>query len=478
MRWCAWSVARAMVPACRTAALASPLPLSSPLPPPLPRPTLDSFAPAIRAQILAAQNAAEQHPLGAGVVGRYGMVLHAYHLFDAADAAYARAQLLVPGFFAWTYYRALELGEAGKPKPALEQLRRAVALNSDYVPALVRLVEALALTDLPAAQSIAAQAVQRAPDNPQTHYSLGQILAANGNASAAAEQFEAAVAIAPDFGKAHYALAAAYRMLNQPSRAQTELALFAANRDTAPPLLDPYRRELDALQQTARPHLQRAQALFAAGYLVAAESELLTALDIEPSNGAVHLALAGVYGQLSRWDAAQAHYQAALATGADPVAAHFSYSLVLAAQQRYPAARELLQRTLAIEPHNPSALTELGVVCEALIDDRCAETAYRQALDADGTFRMARARLGQLLLRTGRPDDAIAQFHVALTPRDAEWPRYAKALGDAYVALDQGRLAEPYYRDAYKQAMSLGQKDLAGMIVLNAAKIGVDPAAP
>ena len=58
---------------------------------------------------------------------------------------------------------------------------------------------------------------------------------------------------------------------------------------------------------------------------------------------------------------------------------------------------------------------------------------YRQAVESQPTFRLARFNLGRMLLALGQADEAIVELEKLTEPRDAEAPRYLFALSTAHV---------------------------------------------
>jgi TolB-like protein len=104
-----------------------------------------------------------------------------------------------------------------------------------------------------------------------------------------------------------------------------------------------------------------------------------------------------------------------------------------------------LQRALALDPHNSSALTLLAQRLVVTGKAAEAETAARKAVAVDPLSRTALMALGKALMRTGKLEDAEKQFRsvVALYPDFAEG-KYQLAL----LLIERGRLdlAEPWLK--------------------------------
>jgi tetratricopeptide (TPR) repeat protein len=93
---------------------------------------------------------------------------------------------------------AIRLRELGKPRDGLEQLKRELASDPDSVPARLELVWTLiALKDMRGAQSAADEALELEPDNPWAFYAKANAVGCSGDASAARDWVDRALAIAP-----------------------------------------------------------------------------------------------------------------------------------------------------------------------------------------------------------------------------------------------------------------------------------------
>jgi tetratricopeptide (TPR) repeat protein len=78
------------------------------------------------------------------------------------------------------------------------------------------------------------------------------------------------------------------------------------------------------------------------------------------------------------------------------------------------ARRAALERCRALYPDDAELLADLGDEYAAANDPARAEAAYRQALSIDPAFADVRLKLGRLLLRSGRREDALREAEAAL----------------------------------------------------------------
>src|SRR5437764_1185717 len=170
----------------------------------LPRETQD--------QVAKAYAAARKQPQDAGVVGKLGMLLDSYHRSEDAALCYRRAHLLEPAAFKWLYYWGSLLLRERKMGEALPILTSALRLDPEYLPARLKMGEAL----LGAGKTEEAgriydgiaeteKALDLDPSLAKAHLNLLILYAKTGKAKQAEEQYKALVALSPgQFSEAYY----------------------------------------------------------------------------------------------------------------------------------------------------------------------------------------------------------------------------------------------------------------------------------
>src|SRR5262245_14620123 len=184
--------------------------------PPLPRLALDSFPPATRAAILRPYHDAVARPADPDAVGALARALHAWEQWNAAHEAYARAQALAPRTFDWPYLDAVVLQRLARHAEAAEVLEAALRINPAYLPPRVKLAEArFEAGDLDASAALFDALLREPLAVPAAELGLGRIDAARGRHESAIAHFERAVALFPEWGAAHYALALSYRAVGR-----------------------------------------------------------------------------------------------------------------------------------------------------------------------------------------------------------------------------------------------------------------------
>jgi tetratricopeptide (TPR) repeat protein len=433
--------------------------------PPLPDLALDRFPPASRDSLRPVVERARQAPDDQEQIGRLAMALHAWEQWEAADMAYRRARHLARASFRWAYLDAVVLQRLGRADEALVALRNALGLRPDYLPARVRLAEALAATGkTDESERLYRDLLKEPAAEPVAEFELGRAAAAAGRHAEAVIHLERSVALFPELGAAHYALARSYRALGR-----TEAALRALDRHKQvgagwPAIDDPILSELAGLRDDARTWLRRGSKLADAGDVAGAIAAHEEALRRDASLAGAHVGLISLYGRLQNWTKAEEHYRAAVALGAELEDAHYNYGVLLGLQGRWDESAEAYRSALAVNPLNPTARNNLGQILERRQKVEEAAAEYRRALEAAPAFRLARFNLGRMLIASGRLQEAIVELDKLREPRDAEAPRYLFALAVAHIRAGHRDAGMKWANEARTLALVHGQHDLAAAI--------------
>ena len=117
--------------------------------------------------------------------------------------------------------------------------------------------------------------------------------------------------------------------------------------------------------------------------------------------------------------------------------------LYLSMNRRADAAAAF-QASVRSLPRNAPALHGLGRVAQMEGRYRDAVRYYKEAVDAESAFRKSHWRMGQVLLKSGRTEDAVEAFGRSLKFRDDPLVRYG--LGRAYLALSRAPAAEIQFK--------------------------------
>lgn len=418
---------------------------------------LDPYPAAVRAQIAQVYQEAKTHPNDADALGKLGMVLQSYNEYQNAAMCFARAQALAPKETRWTYY-------AGLAQAALGNTAQALALWQqvpEYVPAQLKAADLLLTQNqIEAAGDLYAAVTRKTPASPWAWYGLGRVQAARQEAQAAIKSFEQALALAPEFGAAHYALALVLRDSGRLGKAKEHLALYQQYKLVRPALPDPWLDEIKALNHSAQEYLNRGLALESAGDLQGSVREHEQALAVDAKLLQAHLNLIQLYGRLAQPEQAEKHYRSALRLNPNVAEAHYNFGVVLVAAQRTTEAQAAFTRALASNPHYAEAHFNLGVL--AVQEQKLTEAIshFRAALEANPNFRAAHFEWGRILVAQQQLAEAIRHFEQTLLPEDYETPRYLYALGATHIRAGAHEKGLAYLRQARAQAEARGQKEL------------------
>lgn len=469
MYWCARAVAVLLM--LSTAATGTAVAQESALPP-LPQLKIDLFPPAAREAVAAAYKRAAASPEDGEAAGALGRVLQAWEQWDAAHEAYARARRLAPKSFEWWYLDGFVMQRLARHQEAIPYLRQAVALQPDYLPARLKLLDELFASDASAeARTLATSLLAEPRAEPVAHLFLGRLAAAAGNHAAAVEQFEHAIRLFPQWGAAHYALALSYRALGRADDARAAMARHAQYGAQWPGVDDPVLARVSAVREDARALLVRGIKLADTGDIAGAIAAHEEALARDPSLRQVHNSLISLYGRAGQPKKAEEHYRASVAAGVDTADAHYDYGVLLGMQQQWDAAAEAYRRAIAMNPMHGRAHNNLGEILERQRNPEAALKEYRAAAASQAGFRLARFNTARMLLALGRDAEAIAELTPILEPRDAEAPRYLFALAVAHVHAGHKEEGIRWATEARQLAEQHGQSELAGAIARELARL-------
>jgi tetratricopeptide (TPR) repeat protein len=439
--------------------------------PPLPALALDAYPPVAREAIARAHRDARAQPGDAARTGALGRVLQAWEQWDAAHQAYARAQALAPRAFEWHYLDAIVLQRQARPLDAAAQLEAALAIAPGYVPAKVKLAESLLDAGKLEESERLFTAVSDTDAAPAVAFGLGRIAAAQGRHEAAVEQFQRAIALFPEFGAAHYALALSYRAVGRRDDAQAALERHARFGTRWPAAADPVLTAVSTLRDDPAALLQRGIKLADAGDVDAAIAAHEAALALDPTLAQAHANLIGLYGRQRNFARAEAHYRSVVALGVNVADAHYDYGVLLGLQERWDDAAAAYHSALALNPLHADAHNNLGQILERSRQFAEASAEYRRALDGNPALRVARFNLGRMLIALGTPEDAARELQPLTEPRDAEAPRYLFALSTAYVRMGRRGDGVKWATEARDLALHFGDTALAAAIDRDLASI-------
>jgi tetratricopeptide (TPR) repeat protein len=427
----------------------------------LPELDMTEFPPVVREQVQEAYDAARANSRDANASGKLGMLLDLYKRRESAAICYKRAHQLDPAAFRWLYYLGSLQSVQGKRVEAATTLREALRLNPDYLPARLKFAEnLLAAGDWEEAARIYETIVKEHPDAAEAHYGIGRIRAANGDLNAAVESYRRACELFPAYGAAHYGLAQAYRKLGDGPRSEEHLKLHAAGQTLVPPVPDPLRDEMHALDRGAPSLVQRGIAFQDAGRIEDAIAEHEKALELDPEYVLAHANLIILYGRTNQPQKAEEHFRAAVRLNPNHADSYYNYGVLLSKEHKNVEAEEMFRKAVEVNPFHSQAFHNLGFMREqqGRLDE--ALEFYRKAVERQPSYPLAHFHIGRILANQKKFDEAISHFLMALSPEDESTPAYLYALSATYARAGNREEALRYGRRAREQAAARSQTEL------------------
>jgi tetratricopeptide (TPR) repeat protein len=285
-------------------------------------------------------------------------------------------------------------------------------------------VKFLRATALLAGLGMSSMAAAQTLQSTQADFSRGQALVIAKKPAEAAERFEAVTKAEPDFAPGWYALAAARRRAGQCDRA-----------------IPAYRRYAQMLPDEPEPYYGLGLCLREAGQLASAAQALRRYVDLEkrPSS--------------ERWvEAARAAIQE-IGNAADaPRATATPKAAATPATGPTPSVGTPDGGAPADSPAVPLYAKSQQLRDSGHIEESIAK--FKEAISADPKYMVARAALGELLLKIRRDDEAINVFRAAIA-KNPDYPLFWYEL--AFALRIKGRMPDAV--DAYEHYIKLRPND-------------------
>jgi Flp pilus assembly protein TadD len=233
-------------------------------------------------------------------------------------------------------------------------------------------------------------------DSPYVQNNFGVALAAAGRSSEAAQRFENAVALAPDYAEAH-----------------NNLALALAEGGRLPEAIAEYGRAIGLRPDYAEAEANLGVALSASGRQAEALDHFRRAVQLAPGYAEAHNNLAAALAQGGRLDEAIAEYQTVLRLM--PGRAEVSYNLgnALLAAGRTADAIAQFREAVRLKPDYVEALSNLGAMLAQSGRPAEAIERYERALEIAPGDADIHYNLGLALRAAGRGPEAERQFEAA-----------------------------------------------------------------
>ncbi|MEO6690370.1 MAG: tetratricopeptide repeat protein [Dokdonella sp.] len=313
---------------------------------------------------------------------------------EAAGIAFDDASQLAPKDGRWVYAQGVLARSQKQNAVAQNYFELALQLNREYAPIVVTVARSkLENGDLDGARKLLAEFTRAHTDQAVPFAMLGEIALRQKRYPDAVEQTEKALSIEPSATRLYVTLADAQAGAGN-AKAAADARAKAGN--VPPTLIDP----------------------LGDGVLGVVPAAAAAASADAPSS---HSSDAAGFLALRQYDSARHELDEALKASPNDSTVLALYARVEAAAGNLPAAKARATAAIAADKGSALAQLSLGMALEMGNDDAGAQHAYEDAVRLDPKLREARERLGALLLRTGRRDDAIVQFR-ALVQMDLTNP--------------------------------------------------------
>ncbi len=443
-RW--MMVGAALVLLAASAALAWRLTRGAPAPSPPPI-DLTGVEPAVAATVDQALAAVRREPRSGVAWGRLGKVLHANGFSAEAEACYAHAERFEPAEPRWPYLRGTRVVLRDR-EAALPLLRRAVELAdradpTNPTPRLLLAEVLLELGDHDEARELCERALEREPDNPRAHFTLGVLALARDDLRASIAHLTRAAESPFTRKRALAQLAGASRR----SGNATAALAFTRRAEKAPgdvPMIDPYLGEVNRLRAGRQGRFLEAERLEGEGRLQESAQVLRSLVDDLPDDR-TQLALGVCLSKLGDNAGAEKVFREALKQAPEKATIHYALSVALyrqgeareraggaaAARAAFEEAAAAALRATQLKPDHALAFTFRGQALVRLGRAREALVCLRDAVRARPDLADPHLRLGEALVAGGQREEGLKHLRLAVELASPGDPRPRQALGRA-----------------------------------------------
>ncbi len=381
--------------------------------PPVPRISTGTLSKGVQEQINEAYAALDADPMDKAKNGRLAMILQTYRQYPDSAIMYERVRVLDPKTFKWAYFHGVVLNAIGKPVEAEAAYRRALALDGNYDLARMRLAQVLAdQGKAEEARSLYEELLPRADEIPEAKYAYARFLVSEGEPERAIGLFKEVLKRSGDFGPLHFQFAMAYRAMGETDLAERHFRLSEKFKGLGADGNDPVLNELLLLNRNDSPFVTRARVLAQMGRLAEAEDFIMMALERNPESVSAYTSLIGLSTTLGDFEAVDENYAKAIAIDPDHPKTHYNFAIARMAQGRWAEAKEALERSLSADATDPNAQAQYAALLIQGGQTPLAEIEVhlRTALQYDPDHMIANALLGDILSRSGRPEEAIGHL--------------------------------------------------------------------
>jgi tetratricopeptide (TPR) repeat protein/capsular polysaccharide biosynthesis protein len=276
------------------------------------------------------------------------------------------------------------------------------------------------------------QAIELQPVSALAYTTLGEILEASGDPTAARDAFVQALEISPQFFLAHAYLGQLYS-----EYCWLDEAVFY------------YGKALDLKPDWPEVHYNLGNVFHQQGNLLGAIDCYRSAIAQKPDYLLAFYNLAVVLDQNNQLEAAIDTYRQAIALQPDYVEAYSNLGVILLKQDRAAEAIEIYQRAIEIKPDWATPHNNLGQVFHEKSPEK-AIASYRTAIELEPDMVLAHYNLGKAWQLQGEHSAAVACFDRVVELEPQHISGYTDA-GFSLMVLGKIASAMPYFQQAIAQ---------------------------
>ena len=173
--------------------------------------------------------------------------------------------------------------------------------------------------------------------------------------------------------------------------------------------------------------LRKGNAYFATKNYAQASAAYEAAFSANPKSARAPEARGNVAFEQGDFRLAESWYRKALAANPRHVTSRHKLALTLATLNRVDEAIAELEKSVEVAADNPYALSMIGGLYRKQGKLKEAVNMQLRALDVDANYHAARYALGNLLVDTGKLQDAERQFEILLTKEQVALSEYGYA---------------------------------------------------
>ena len=355
--------------------------------------------------------------VGDALAQGYAMMGAAYArsgFYAESAVAFDDSIALMPDDSRWIYARGIVARMQKQNTEAQGYFEQALTLNQEYLPIRIAVVNArIERGDLEGARKLLTDFVAANPKEPVALAMAGDVALRQKRYADAIDATNRALAIDPKATKLYGQLADAYTGVGNAKAAADARAKVG---DGMPALGDPIGLGLVQVQLPAQPNAAKPDAQPGSTGVNAAAARSLT-----PEREATFLLATKQY------DVARQKLDSALRNRPNDAELLAIYARVEAADGNLAQAKTRAQAAVTANPNAPAAQFVFGLVLEMMSDDRAAQLVYEKAISLDPKAPEPQMALANLLMRTGRYDEAATRYR-AVTQVD-------KTNGEAWTRL-------------------------------------------